>query len=748
MLNPGPLMFKTFFTALICFCTMIYAEGTPDNSWDQALRFYEEAETKVRKGLNDEAVVILKTVIDTLKEIQYNYPKWNPSIVRNKLQSATNRIDDVEKLILSSLSGLNKEQLIEQLKETQIAKAKFSKAMMIIYNKLKDSEELLKLKTKDLETAQQAASKKITDQAHLDKMTFENLKMKRSLQEKEAQVKAIQARLEKKNMDQGTAKLQKEYEEKLISLIKRAKDLEQTKNDLLKEQKRIAESHKDMTMKYNEVIQKESAYEKKVNILQSQINNLKKQLTEEEAMKKKFMSSSENITDKLELAASRLSQLEKREKSLLLEINNLKKGKDSPAKMVDSAQLSKLNKQINELKKIEIDLKSKFDAAQAEAIKNKQLLSSYMQETGPERKKARELQEQIKSMKKTITDSITEATQKNTQMLKLNKEVVSQRDQLRLQKQIIESLKERVKKNTSPNMVAPAEVNSSTDPKLLKAFAKNEKELMERLKLAEDKVNKLQRRNEVLKKENLLGDEEMIRKYVQVRDELAAYKKKTKEFYTTRKKDDSTKPGIMEAAFTEDEKNEIERQSKLSDLLFQAQKAEKEEQYQASLGLYTEVLRLDPGNYDALYRIGLIHYSRRHFQDASVHLKKAFYKEPDDENLLLALGLSYLEQNKIEMAVSYLSRLVGLKPDDSLARLQLGVSLQGLGWTEAAFDQLKKACELDEKNGEAAFNLAMVSLALPEPKVTFAKQNYDRAIKLGIVRDQQLEKYFQQYKDN
>ena len=747
MLNPGSVMFKTFFTALICFCTIAYGADTPDESWDQALKQFEDAETKIRKGLNDEAVVILKTTIDTLKEIQYNHPKWNSTIVRNKLLSAKKRIDDVEKLILSSLSGLNKDQLIEKLKETQIAKAKFSKAMMIIYNKLKDSQELLKLKTKDLEDAQQAASKKITDQAHLDKMAFENLKMKKSLQEKNAQIKVLQARLEKKNMDQGAVKLQKEYEEKLISLSKRAKDFEESKNEMMKEQKRIAESHKTMTLKYNEVIQKESAYEKNLDILNQQINNLKKQLTEEEAMKKKVISSSENITDKLELAVGRLAQLEKREKSLLTEISNLKKGKENTAKMVDSAQISKLNKQINNLKKIEIDLKSKLDSAEAEATKNKQLLNSYMVETGPERKKARELQEQIKSMKKTISDSITEATERNTQLLKMNKELVSHKDQLRLQKQIIESLKERLKKNTSTSMASVPETKTETDPKLLKAFAKNEKELMEKLKLAEQQINKLQRRNEVLKKENLLGDEEMIRKYVQVRDELEAYKKKTKEIYKASKKDD-TQPGIMEAAFTADEKNEIEKQSKLRDLLFRAQKAEQEEKYQASLGLYTEVLRMDPENYDALFRIGLIHYSRRHFQDASVHLKKAFYKEPDDENLLLALGLSYLEQNKIEMAVSYLSRLVGLKPDDALSRLQLGVSLQGLGWTEAAFDQLKKACELDEKNGEAAFNLAMVSLALPEPKIDFAKQNYDRAVKLGIVRDPQLEKYFQQSKDN
>lgn len=746
MLNPGPLMFKIFFIALSLFCCFLNGEDTVDDSWDLALKQYEEAETKIRKGLNDEAVVILKSTVDALKEIQYNFPKWNSSIVRNKLLSAKNRIDDVEKLILSSLSGLNRDQLIERLKETQIAKAKFSKAMMIIYNRLKDSQELLKLKTKDLETAQKAASKKITDQARLDKMSFENLKMKKSLQEKAAQIKVLQARVDNKDMDQGTSRLQKEYEQKFIALSKKLKELEQTRNDLLKEKKRISLSNQEMKKKFNEVTEKEGSYAKNIKNLKNQISNLKNQLVEEEAMKKKVMSSSENITDKLELAAKRLSQLEKREKTLLVEIGNLKKGKTLPAKMGNSEKVSLLNKQINNLKKIEIDLKSKLGIAESDAVKNKQLLNSYMAETGPERKKARELGIKIDSLKKSLATSAQDSKIKNTQMVNMSREVVSLKDQLKLQQKIINSLKDRLKKNTAPAMVEGQKPVTSSDPKLLKAFEKNEKELVEKLKLSEQKLNKLQRQNEILKKENLLGDEEMIRKYVQVRDELKAYKDKTKEFYKSRPRTEA-KNGIMEAAFSDDVKKEIETKAKLNDLLYRAQKAEKEEQFQASLGLYTEVLQLDPENYDALFRIGLIHYNRRHYQDASVHLKKAFYKEPDDENLLLALGLSYLEQNKIEMAVSYLSRLVALKPDDALSRLQLGVSLQGLGWTEAAFDQLKKSCELDSKNGEAAFNLAMVSLALPEPQVSFAKQHYDRAIKLGIVRDPQLEKYFQQYKD-
>ena len=743
MVNPGFLMFRYFLAAFLIFSMHALGDEAAEASWGKAVEFLNDAENKIRKGANDEAVVLLKTSAESLTEIQYNYPKWNSTIVRNKLLAVNKRIEDVEKLILSSLSGLDKDQLLEKLKETQIAKAKFSKAMMIIYGRLKDSEEALRLKTKDLEEAQKAASQRITDQAHLDKLTFENLKMKKMLDEKNARLKLLEAKLDESDKDKGKNDMQQAYEKKMVELSKKAQTLEEDKKLYLAEKKKMSDSLKTMSLKYQEVILKETEYEGNLEKLAVEISKFKKKLAEEQAMNKKLMSASETGSDKLELAVKRMAELEAREKKLLADIAKLKKGEALSPQGMDSEQLAKLTKEINYLKKVEIDLKSKLGTSSAEAEKNKKLLDSYLAETGPARKRLKEQDTQIAALKKSMNQVKADEKVKNSQLLSMSGEVTSLKGQLKLQQTIIDSLKDRLKKNTA-TMDSELSVKEKADPKLLKAYEKNEQELLAKLKLTEKELAELKKRNETLKKENLLGDEEMIRKYVQVRDELKAYKDKTKELFTKMQK--SERPGtIMEAAFTEDEKKELDRQNSLRDLLFRAQKEEQAEKYQSALGLYTKVLQLEPANYDALFRIGLIHYNRGHYQDAAVHLKKAFYKEPDDENLLLALGLSYLEQDKIEMAVSYLSRLVGLKPEDALARLQLGVSLQGLGWTEAAFDQLKKACELDQKNGEAAFNLAMVSLALPEPKVQFAKMNYDRAVKLGVVRDQNLEKYFEQF---
>ena len=740
-------MLRVFVTVFLFLLPGLLAQDVAEDTWKKALKFHEEAEERIRKGANSEAIVLLNTTMETLREVQYNFPKWNPSVVRTRLMAVRKRVEDVEKLILSSFAGMTREQLLDKLRETEVSKAKFSKAMMIIYEKLKDTQEVLRLKTKDLEEAQKAASKKITDQAHLDKMTFENLKMKKSIDEKNAQIKLLQAKITEAQKNSGDKAMQSQYEQKLIELSKSEKQMMQDKEAFLKERKKIVDALKDMSIKYKEVTLKEKTYEENLSKLQDEISGLKKQITEETALKKKFAASSENLADKLELATNRLIQLEVREKKLTTDLADLRKGKKVTEAAMDVEKTAALQKELNHLKQVEIDLKSKLDATTAESEKNKELLKSYMAENGPKQKKSKELQEQIASLKKSLGQKEEDSKIKNAQMISMSSEIASLKAQQKIQQNIVDSLKKRLTENTKEMKEEKPVKVTEQDAKLLAAYEKAGAELKAKLDLAEKKISELEKRNETLKKENLLGDEEMIRKYVQIRNEYKAYKAKTREIYRQMEKKGETN-GVMQAAFTEEEKKEMERADKLRDFLFRAQKAEKEENFQAALGLYTEALQLDPQNFDALFRIGLIHYNRRHFQDAVVHLKKAFYKEPDDTNLLLALGLSYLEQDKIELAVSYLSRVVGLKPDDSLCRLQLGVSLQGLGWTEAAFEQLKKACELDTKNGEAAFNLAMVSLALPEPKVSFAKSNYERAVKLGIARDSQLEKYFEQYKDN
>ena len=166
-------MLRVFVTVFLFLLPGLLAQDVAEDTWKKALKFHEEAEERIRKGANSEAIVLLNTTMETLREVQYNFPKWNPSVVRTRLMAVKKRVEDVEKLILSSFSGMTREQLLDKLRETEVSKAKFSKAMMIIYEKLKDTQEVLRLKTKDLEEAQKAASKKITDQAHLDKMTFE-----------------------------------------------------------------------------------------------------------------------------------------------------------------------------------------------------------------------------------------------------------------------------------------------------------------------------------------------------------------------------------------------------------------------------------------------------------------------------------------------------------------------------------------------------------------------------------------------
>ena len=723
-------MKNLLYLFLIFGSLQLYASDSAENDWKMALKLFQEAESKVRKGANDEAVVLLKTCVEKLKELRYDHPNWNASVVRNRQKAAENRIDDVEELILTSINSLSRNQLIAKLKETQIAKAKFSKAMMIIYSDLKDAKQSLKMKEKDLAEARSAAGGKMVSQSRLDKLTFENLKLKKSLQEKDAKIAHLDKSLKSANQENGTEAITKNLEQQYAKMQKREKDLLKEKAAYINDKQKLMGQFKTLSIKYNDLLEEAKNSDKKSLQKAAELQTLKKALSKELNLRKQAEILAEASEGKLKLAARRISNYEKSEKSLMQNLENLKANSVNSQDLVKANQkISTLSKENTRLKQVEIDLNARNKNLKAESEKNKSLLNGYLND--PARATNSKLQNEVKALKSSILKEQRATAQANSNAISLKSEIAVLTAQLKLQKSIITDLKKKPK----VEVVKP-------DMELSKAYEKNEAELKDRLKLAEDKIFKLERQNKALKEENIAGDEEMIKKYIQARDELKAYKKKFLNLNPQTKE----QQGILENVMTDEQRKEKDRSDKLRELLYQAQKAEKESQFQAAIGLYSEVLNMDRKNFDALLRIGLIHYNRRHFHDAKVHLKKAFYMNPDDPQLLLALGIAELEQDNLDLAVSALSRLVGMNPKNTLARVQLGVSLHGLGWSKAAMGQLKKACELDQKNPEAAFNLALVYLDLPQPQIKEAEEYYEKAVKLGLIRDPELDKFFKQHK--
>ena len=144
--------------------------------------------------------------------------------------------------------------------------------------------------------------------------------------------------------------------------------------------------------------------------------------------------------------------------------------------------------------------------------------------------------------------------------------------------------------------------------------------------------------------------------------------------------------------------------------LRQGVEAERSGKTEAAQWNYSQALAMQPDNFLALKRMGLIASSEGKDGEAAKYLSAAMKCNADDTEVLLALGFSQLQLKQPAWALASLSRAAALLPQDARTARLFGVALSALEWREAAMVQLQRALKLDDTDAEAAFNLAMIGL--------------------------------------
>jgi tetratricopeptide (TPR) repeat protein len=105
----------------------------------------------------------------------------------------------------------------------------------------------------------------------------------------------------------------------------------------------------------------------------------------------------------------------------------------------------------------------------------------------------------------------------------------------------------------------------------------------------------------------------------------------------------------------------------------------------------------------------------------------------------IALGLLYSEAGDRYKAISAFTRALHEDPLDARAHNYLAIEAQGIGWNETALSELQRAIELNPDYGIAHFNLAAMYLDRKPPAKELAKRHYDKALALGIEKDDVIE---------
>lgn len=86
------------------------------------------------------------------------------------------------------------------------------------------------------------------------------------------------------------------------------------------------------------------------------------------------------------------------------------------------------------------------------------------------------------------------------------------------------------------------------------------------------------------------------------------------------------------------------------------------------IGIYQEMLKLDPKNTVVNYRLGAIYYERKDYQKAYNYLEEVINLYPNDYDSNLLFGWTNLQMGKLKEAKVLFNKVLLIKPKDESAR--------------------------------------------------------------------------------
>ena len=155
---------------------------------------------------------------------------------------------------------------------------------------------------------------------------------------------------------------------------------------------------------------------------------------------------------------------------------------------------------------------------------------------------------------------------------------------------------------------------------------------------------------------------------------------------------------------------------------------------------YLEMLELDDGNALIWANLGAVEQQSGDLKRSIECFEKSVQINPQLAQTWTALGLLLQKQGDTYRAISCFARAIHEEPEDARAHNYLAIAAKGLGWTDAAEAELQRAIELKPDYGIAHFNMALMLLERRPPAVELARRQYEKALALGVAKDDVVER--------
>lgn len=155
---------------------------------------------------------------------------------------------------------------------------------------------------------------------------------------------------------------------------------------------------------------------------------------------------------------------------------------------------------------------------------------------------------------------------------------------------------------------------------------------------------------------------------------------------------------------------------------------------------YEEMLEMDDGNALVWANLGAVEQQAGETKRAIECFEKSVRFNPQLAQSWTALGLLLQQQGDAYRAISCFARAIHEDPEDARAHNFMSIAVKGLGWADAAEAELQKALDLKPDYGIAHFNMALMHLERRPPALELARRHYEKALALGVAKDEVMER--------
>lgn len=128
--------------------------------------------------------------------------------------------------------------------------------------------------------------------------------------------------------------------------------------------------------------------------------------------------------------------------------------------------------------------------------------------------------------------------------------------------------------------------------------------------------------------------------------------------------------------------------------------------YRAASERYAVAKRIDPTNFKATYKLGLMYHLLDRVGDAIDEYLQALTIEPGSFQANLNVATAYLQFGRPKLGLSYGRKAAQLRPSSQTAQANLGALLAATGDYQAAVEHYRTAAELGPISPELALNMA------------------------------------------